>query len=122
MKKYTLPVSVEAAGREQKAERLPALGTCPTLDIFPQQEGAGGRTLCLRIVHLSQGWRQGRGGGAWGGESCTHKALCWRLTKSDLQPSAGHSSGDSHVSGECEEAAACYECYVAAQCVLTLQS
>ena len=42
MKKYTLPVSVEAAGREQKAERLPALGTCPTLDIFPQQEGAGG--------------------------------------------------------------------------------
>ena len=63
MKKYTLPVSVEAGGREQKAERLPALGTCPTLDIFPQQEVAGGRTLCLRIVHLSQGWRQGRGGG-----------------------------------------------------------
>ena len=121
MKKYTLPVSVEAGGREQKAERLPALGTCPTLDIFPHQEGAGGRTLCLRIVHLSQGWRQGGGGAGGGGESCTHKALCWRLTKSDLQPS-GHSSGDSHVSGECEEAAACYECYVAAQCVLTLQS
>ena len=68
------------------------------------------------------GVEAGEGREGRGGESSTHKALCWRLTKSDLQPSAGHSSGDSHVSGECEEAAACYECYVAAQCVLTLQS
>ena len=63
MKKYTLPVSVEAAGREQKAERLPALGTCPTLDIFPQQEEQeGGHCVCVSFIFLRGGGRGGEGG------------------------------------------------------------
>ena len=74
MKKYTVPMSVEAGGREQKAERLPALGTCPHSGHIPPAAGGGGREegghcVCVSFIFLRGG---GRGGGGRGRGRAAH--------------------------------------------------
>ena len=72
MKKYTLAVSVEAGGREQKAERLPALGTCPHSGHIPPAAGGGRREDTVFAYRSSfSGVEVGEAGAGAGGEPHT---------------------------------------------------
>ena len=77
MKKYTVAVSVEAGGREQKAERLPALGTCPHSGHIPPSRGwreeGGGRREDTVFAYRSSfsGVEVGEAGAGAGGEPHT---------------------------------------------------